>query len=118
MIGNNDTVVQGKLDGIRTKRQKFVSFFRSNLLLLQPYGNFDSRKICLNDNMNHSSPDTPAVVKVLHDLYTALLPLPSSFELPPNVRNAYLYIDGIFLSLCVGGCCLISCSYSVLWCKL
>lgn len=26
MIGNNDTVVQGKLDGIRTKRQKFVSY--------------------------------------------------------------------------------------------
>lgn len=25
MIGNNDSVVQGKLDGIRSKRQRFVS---------------------------------------------------------------------------------------------
>lgn len=36
MIGNNDTVVQGKLDGIRTKRQKFVSSFIKLWMICAP----------------------------------------------------------------------------------
>jgi UDP-N-acetylglucosamine-lysosomal-enzyme len=72
MVSNNDTVMQGKLDGIRQKRHKFI---------------------CLNDNINHSSPDAGKVVYVLHDFYMSILPMPSRFELPSNVHNTYAYID-------------------------
>jgi len=71
MVHNNHSVIQGKLDGVRQKRHRFI---------------------CLNDNINHSNPDAAQVVKVLHDFYTALLPLPSPFELPPGVHNNFAYI--------------------------
>ena len=74
MVGNNDTVMQGKLDGIRQKRHRFI---------------------CLNDNINHSSPDAGKVVAVLHDFYLSILPKPSKFELPPNVRNANFYMNDL-----------------------
>lgn len=74
MVGNNDTVMQGKLDGVRQKRHRFI---------------------CLNDNINHSSPDSGRVVNVLHDFYMSVLPLSSPFELPPNTRNAYAYIGEV-----------------------
>jgi len=72
MIENNDTIAQGKLDGIRQKRQKFI---------------------CLNDNMNHTDPNSVKVVKVLHDFYESLFPRPSSFELPPGKLNPFSYIQ-------------------------
>ncbi|KAF2077558.1 hypothetical protein CYY_001176 [Polysphondylium violaceum] len=72
MIENNATITQGKLDGIRQKRQKFI---------------------CLNDNMNHTDPHSVKVVKVLHDFYESLFPRPSSFELPPGKLNPFTYIQ-------------------------
>lgn len=72
MVGTNSTDVLRAIDGIRSRRQKFI---------------------CLNDNMNHSDPHSVEVVKVLKDLYESILPIPSSFELPPNKTNRYLYID-------------------------
>ena len=87
MVGTNSTNVQKALDGIRERRQKFI---------------------CLNDNMNHSDPEAANVkifflhlcladlffqtVRVLKEFYDALFPLPSSFELPANESNKYLYI--------------------------
>eukprot|EP01113_Clastostelium_recurvatum_P003511 TRINITY_DN1152_c0_g1_i5.p1 TRINITY_DN1152_c0_g1~~TRINITY_DN1152_c0_g1_i5.p1 ORF type:complete len:1635 (-),score=329.21 TRINITY_DN1152_c0_g1_i5:43-4947(-) len=74
MIGDNDESTQTKLDGIRKARQKFI---------------------CLNDNMNHSNPNSKKVVKVLHDFYDAILPRPSLFELPHGVRNTFLHMDDL-----------------------
>jgi len=74
MIGTNKTDVRRSLDGIRQRRQKFV---------------------CLNDNMNHSNPHSVEVVKVIQEFYKSFLPLPSSFELPPNKTNRYLYIEDL-----------------------
>jgi len=72
MIGTNSTDVLRAIDGIRSRRQKFI---------------------CLNDNMNHSDPHSREVVKVLKDLYDSFLPYPSSYELPPNKANRYLHLD-------------------------
>lgn len=60
------------LDGIRERRHKFI---------------------CLNDNMNHSHPDSAKTLQILKDFYESLFPIPSIFELPPGQRNEYLYID-------------------------
>jgi len=72
MVGTNSTDVLRAIDGIRSRRQKFV---------------------CLNDNMNHSNPHSVEVVQVLKDLYESILPHPSSFELPSNKSNRYLHLD-------------------------
>jgi UDP-N-acetylglucosamine-lysosomal-enzyme len=91
MVGNNATNVEKALDGIREKRQKFV---------------------CLNDNMNHSDPNSlqvlfccgsivifVKVVKVLKDFYESLYPLPSSFELPSGTVNEFLHLDEIVVKV-------------------
>jgi hypothetical protein len=72
MIGTNATDVRRALDGIRSRRHKFV---------------------CLNDNMNHSNPHSEEVVKVLHDFYESLFPFPSQFELPADQVNRFLYVE-------------------------
>eukprot|EP00727_Mastigamoeba_balamuthi_P004638 m51a1_g14172 putative n-acetylglucosamine-1-phosphotransferase subunits alpha beta-like (770) ;mRNA; f:22617-25887 len=72
MIGNNDTALPARLDGIRLKRHKFI---------------------CLNDNLNHSDPTTEQTLRVLHDFYTSMFPRRSSFELPVGVRNSFLHVD-------------------------
>jgi hypothetical protein len=59
MVKNNDTNLQQKLDGVRKNRHKFI---------------------CLNDNLFHDDPNTPLVKQMMHDFYSALLPLPSPFE--------------------------------------
>jgi hypothetical protein len=74
MIGTNSTDVLRAIDGIRMKKQRFI---------------------CLNDNMNHSDPRSLDVIKVLQDFYKSIVPLPSTFELPPNKTNRYLYIDDL-----------------------
>lgn len=48
--------------------------------------------ICLNDNMDHASNESVAVVKEIEKFYLTLFPLPSSFELPPGKKNKELYI--------------------------
>ena len=72
MINNDDEKLEEKLDGIRKQKQKFV---------------------CLNDNLNHTHPETPKIKTMLFDFYSSLFPLPSSFELPPGQYNQHLYID-------------------------
>jgi len=72
MVSTNASQVQGRLDGIRARKQKFV---------------------CLNDNMNHSDPEARKVVAVLKELYENFFPTPSQFELPIGVVNSYLHID-------------------------
>lgn len=72
MIGTNASQVEKSLDGVRERRQKFI---------------------CLNDNIDHTNPESTHVVRVLHDFYESLYPLPSSFELPENETNTFLYIQ-------------------------
>lgn len=72
MINENDTAIENRMDGIRKNQQKFI---------------------CLNDNINHGSPKAQQMVKILHDLYESIVPIPSSFELPSGKRNPVLYID-------------------------
>jgi len=72
MIGTNASDVRRAIDGIRSKRQKFI---------------------CLNDNMNHSNPESRSVVKVLHQFYESFFPIPSAFELPAGQHNKYLHVD-------------------------
>eukprot|EP00276_Gloeochaete_wittrockiana_P022415 CAMPEP_0184363474 /NCGR_PEP_ID=MMETSP1089-20130417/139932_1 /TAXON_ID=38269 ORGANISM="Gloeochaete wittrockiana, Strain SAG46.84" /NCGR_SAMPLE_ID=MMETSP1089 /ASSEMBLY_ACC=CAM_ASM_000445 /LENGTH=231 /DNA_ID=CAMNT_0026703977 /DNA_START=13 /DNA_END=704 /DNA_ORIENTATION=- len=74
MINENDTRLENRLDGIRREQQRFI---------------------CLNDDIDHSSPNAPFAVELLHNFYNSLFPLPSSFELPPGKRNEFLYIDEI-----------------------
>ena len=72
MIRNEDPDLEWNMDGIRKKRHKFI---------------------CLNDNLNHSDPSTPALKALLFDFYMSLFPHPSAFELPPGKQNPVLYIE-------------------------
>lgn len=73
MIGTNHTDVRRALDGIRQFRHKFI---------------------CLNDNMNHSNPESHNVVGVLRDFYESLVPLPSEFEL----RDGFMNPEGLYIN--------------------
>lgn len=70
MIGNNVTEVLHQLDWVRKNRRKFV---------------------CINDDIDHSRDDSMQVRRVLKDFYRSMFPLPSQFELRPNLRNRFLY---------------------------
>lgn len=72
MVGTNHTDVRRALDGLRKEKPRFI---------------------CLNDNMNHSDPESLNVVRVLRDFYESLLPIPSAFELKPGTSNPYRYLD-------------------------
>jgi UDP-N-acetylglucosamine-lysosomal-enzyme len=75
MIGTNHTDVRRALDGIRQFKHKFI---------------------CLNDNMNHTDPESLKVVDVLKDFFESLVPVPSRFELPLGILNPTgLYIDDV-----------------------
>jgi UDP-N-acetylglucosamine-lysosomal-enzyme len=72
MINENDTNVESRLDGIRYRQQKFI---------------------CLNDNMNHTNPKAKDTVRLLHQFYMSLFPLPSTFELPDGSYNRFLHLN-------------------------
>lgn len=72
MIRTNYTKVQNILDGMRKQRKKFV---------------------CLNDDIDHNSPESVLVSRVLEQLYEAYFPEKSAFELPDNQENEFLYYD-------------------------
>lgn len=73
MIPSNNTQAKKSLDGIRSRRQRFI---------------------CLNDNMNHSDPHSQIVVKTLREFYMSLVPIASEFELSPEEFHPEgLYID-------------------------
>lgn len=53
-------------------------------------GFFSRKFICINDNLDPAREEENVIVRMLlQELYEALLPLPSSFELPPGVANRY-----------------------------
>lgn len=56
---------------------------------------FDCRKfVCLNDNLDPKQESENAMVRaVLRDFYHSFFPLPSKFELPPDMRNRFLHIS-------------------------
>jgi Stealth protein CR2, conserved region 2/Stealth protein CR3, conserved region 3/Stealth protein CR4, conserved region 4/Stealth protein CR1, conserved region 1/LNR domain len=74
MVGTNNTNVKKSLDGIRSRRQRFI---------------------CLNDNMNHTDPASVDVVRTLREFYESIVPLPSTFELPDNQLHEAAYRDDI-----------------------
>jgi hypothetical protein len=69
MIGDDVNKTLAQLDSLRMRKAKFL---------------------CINDDMQTAPPE---VVRVLHDFYEALFPLPSQFELPKGHVNPVLYID-------------------------
>jgi len=72
MIRDNASGVQHQMDHILLKRPKFI---------------------CVNDNMNHSHPENPQVIEVMHEFFKTYFPWRSSFELPEGRLNQYQYID-------------------------
>ena len=50
-----------------------------------------SKFMCINDNINHSSPTAPEVKKVLLDFMQEYFPIPTDFELPDGVINEHLH---------------------------
>ena len=74
MIRDNSTIVQHNMDHVLYKRAKFL---------------------CINDNMNHSHPEYPAVVDAIQGLLRRYYPEPSRFELPNGRRNPFTYLDEV-----------------------
>lgn len=70
MVSDNATIVQRKLDRILARRPKFI---------------------CINDNMNHSSPGSVGAVVAVKGFLNDYFPRPSSFELAPGRENAFLH---------------------------
>lgn len=75
MVGDVAADVRSRLQEILVERKKFV---------------------CLNDDMH--SPEE-GVYTALQEYFASYYPRPSPFELPPNQRNRYLYIDELSLYL-------------------
>lgn len=69
MIGDNFTDSYSQLNSIRARRPKFI---------------------CINDNMKEPSID---LMKAFADFFSAMYPLPSSFELTLGTVNPSLYTD-------------------------
>ena len=69
MIRNNVSLLIYQLDWIRKNRRKFV---------------------CLNDNIDHTDPQSKLIRTILKDFLEYLFPVPSQFELPRNFRNKFL----------------------------
>lgn len=73
-INQNDTELQSRLDGIRERQHLFI---------------------CLNDDIEHDDPRAGDAVALLHEFYQSLVPLPSSFELPPERYHQHSYIHDV-----------------------
>jgi len=73
-INQNDTDLLSRLDGIRERRHLFI---------------------CLNDDIEHDDPRAADAVALLHEFYRSLVPLPSSFELPPERYHQHSYIEDV-----------------------
>lgn len=71
MISSNLSKVVTMLDEVRKEPRKFV---------------------CLNNNLDPEGSDNSMILALLQDTYEALYPEPSTFELPPNFRNRFLYV--------------------------
>lgn len=72
MVTSNVSVVVHMLDEVRKNPRKFI---------------------CLNSNLDPRSKDNDLIHALVQDTYESLFPVPSSFELPLNYRNRFLYVD-------------------------
>lgn len=73
MLHSNVSHLVGDLDEIRRNPKKFV---------------------CLNDNLDPKQESENSMVRaVLRDFYHSFFPLPSSFELPVDMRNRFLHVS-------------------------
>jgi len=77
MVNAQPENTQERLDGILAKSRKFV---------------------CINDDIDHSSPESVETLAIIRRFYENLYPLPSSFELPEGRANAHLHIDELMQS--------------------
>lgn len=71
MVTSNVSVVVHMLDEVRKNPRKFI---------------------CLNSNIDPRSKDNDLIHALVQDMYESLFPVPSSFELPLNYRNRFLYV--------------------------
>jgi len=69
MLDDDYNHTRTQLDSIRARRVKFI---------------------CINDNINHM---TPELFALLQDFFRAYYPKRSRFELPPGVRNTHLRLE-------------------------
>ncbi|XP_045584036.2 N-acetylglucosamine-1-phosphotransferase subunits alpha/beta [Procambarus clarkii] len=72
MVNSNVSVVVHMLDEVRKNPRKFI---------------------CLNSNLDPRSRENDLIHALVQDTYESLFPLPSSFELPVNYRNRFLYVE-------------------------
>ncbi|KAG0729643.1 N-acetylglucosamine-1-phosphotransferase subunits alpha/beta [Chionoecetes opilio] len=72
MVTSNVSIVIHMLDEVRKNRRKFI---------------------CLNSNLDPKSKSNDLIHALVQDTYESLFPLTSSFELPLNYRNRFLYIE-------------------------
>lgn len=72
MVTSNVSIVIHMLDEVRKNRRKFI---------------------CLNSNLDPKSKSNDLIHALVQDTYESLFPLPSSFELPLNYRNRFLYVE-------------------------
>ncbi|KAK7070841.1 hypothetical protein SK128_002684 [Halocaridina rubra] len=74
MVTSNISIVVHMLDEVRKHPRKFI---------------------CLNSNLDPKSKDNDLIHALVQDTYESLFPVPSSFELPLNYRNRFLYIKDL-----------------------
>ncbi|KAK8733624.1 hypothetical protein OTU49_006396 [Cherax quadricarinatus] len=72
MVTSNVSIVVHMLDEVRKNPRKFI---------------------CLNSNLDPRSKENDLIHALVQDTYESLFPVPSSFELPVNYRNRFLYIE-------------------------
>ncbi|KAG7159870.1 N-acetylglucosamine-1-phosphotransferase subunits alpha/beta-like [Homarus americanus] len=72
MVTSNVSIVVHMLDEVRKNPRKFI---------------------CLNSNLDPRSKENDLIHALVQDTYESLFPVPSSFELPINYRNRFLYVQ-------------------------
>ncbi|MPC19258.1 N-acetylglucosamine-1-phosphotransferase subunits alpha/beta [Portunus trituberculatus] len=72
-----------------------VTIFKEECLLSHclVVSNAIQKFICLNSNLDPKSKSNDLIHALVQDTYESLFPLPSSFELPLNYRNRFLYVE-------------------------
>lgn len=74
MVNANPQGAQDRLDGILAKPRKFV---------------------CINDDIDHSAPESVETLSIIRRFYESMYPLRSTFELPEGRANLHLHMSDL-----------------------
>lgn len=74
MVSANPEGARDRLDGILAKPRKFV---------------------CINDDIDHTAPESVETLAIIRRFYESLYPLRSSFELPEGRANSHLHLEDL-----------------------